>query len=285
MLDFRIPIRDWVSGAVSYLQTALGPLFDGFADAVDALIGALLGALQWAPELVVIVAFAGLTALLAGWRVGVFALVGLFLVENVGLWQPFLQTLSLVLAAQVLILLVGVPLGILAARSDAVEGFLKPVLDFMQTMPAFVYLIPAVMFFGIGVVPGVVATFVFAIPPLVRLVSLGIRQVPGDLVEAADAFGSTSWQRLVKVEMPVARPSIMAGVNQSIMLNLSMVVIAGMIGAGGVGAVVFGAITRLNVGRGFEGGLAIVILAVFLDRTTSAISERASRAAGTSTTN
>ncbi len=279
MLDVRVPIREWVSTAVEYMRDTFAPLFDGFADAVDALIGALLGALQWAPELVVIVAFAGLTALLAGWRVGVFALVGLFLVENVGLWQPFLQTLSLVLAAQVLILLVGVPLGILAARSDAVEGFLKPVLDFMQTMPAFVYLIPAVMFFGIGVVPGVVATFVFAIPPLVRLVNLGIRQVPADLIEAADAFGSTSWQRLVKVEMPVARPSIMAGVNQSIMLNLSMVVIAGMIGARGLGAEVLRGIQRLNVGQGFEAGLAVVIMAIVLDRVTASVGKRRARGA------
>jgi len=277
VLDFRIPIRDWVSGAVSYLQTALGPLFDGFADAVDALIGGLLTALQWAPVPVVIVAFAALAALLAGWRVGLFALAGLFVVENVGLWQPFTQTLALVLAAQVLIVLVGVPLGILAARSDGVERVIRPVLDFMQTMPAFVYLIPAVMFFGIGVVPGVVATFVFAIPPLVRLVSLGIRQVPGDLVEAADAFGSTSWQRLVKVEMPVARPSIMAGVNQSIMLNLSMVVIAGMIGARGLGAEVLRGIQRLNVGQGFEAGLAVVIMAIVLDRVTASVGRRRAR--------
>ena len=277
MPDFRVPIRDWVSAAVDFLRDALGPLFDGFADGVDALIGGLLAALQWAPVPVAIAFFAGLAALLAGWRVGLFAVAGLFVVANVGLWRPFLETLAQVLAAQVLILAVGVPLGILAARSDAVDGVLKPVLDFMQTMPAFVYLIPAVMFFGIGVVPGVVATFVFAIPPLVRLVSLGIRQVPADLIEAADAFGSTSWQRLVKVEMPVARPSIMAGVNQSIMLNLSMVVIAGMIGARGLGAEVLRGIQRLNVGQGFEAGLAVVIMAIVLDRVTASVGRRRAR--------
>jgi glycine betaine/proline transport system permease protein len=279
MFEFRVPVREWVSGAVEAMRDGLGPLFDAFADGVEAVIGALLSLLQWAPVPVVILVLAGLAAALAGWRVGLFALAGLFLVENVGLWQPFVQTLALVLAAQVLILVVGVPLGVLAARSDAVEGVLKPVLDFMQTMPAFVYLIPAVMFFGIGVVPGVVATFVFAIPPLVRLVSLGIRQVPADLVEAAEAYGSTSWQRLVKVEVPVARPSIMAGVNQSIMLNLSMVVIAGMIGARGLGAEVLRGIQRLNVGQGFEAGLAVVILAIVLDRVTASVGRRRTRSA------
>lgn len=279
MFEFRIPIRDVVSNIVEYLRDALAPVFDGFAGAVDMMISAMLTAFQWAPVPVVIAVFALLAALLAGWRVGLFALLGLLLVENIGLWDPFLQTLALVIAAQVLITLVGVPLGIIAARSDAVEGVLRPVLDFMQTMPAFVYLIPAVMFFGIGLVPGVVATFVFAIPPLVRLVNLGIRQVPDDLVEAADAFGSTSWQRLVKVEMPVARPSIMAGLNQSIMLNLSMVVIAGMIGARGLGAEVLRGIQRLNVGQGFEAGLAVVIMAIVLDRVTASVGKRRSQQA------
>ncbi len=277
MFDFRIPIRDVVSNIVEYLRDALAPVFDGFAGAVDSMISAMLTAFQWAPVPVVIIVFAALAAVLAGWRVGLFALIGLLLVENIGLWDPFLQTLALVIAAQVLITIVGVPLGILAARSDAVEGVLRPILDFMQTMPAFVYLIPAVMFFGIGLVPGVVATFVFAIPPLVRLVNLGIRQVPADLVEAADAFGSTSWQRLVKVEMPVARPSIMAGLNQSIMLNLSMVVIAGMIGARGLGAEVLRGIQRLNVGQGFEAGLAVVIMAIVLDRVTASVGRRRSQ--------
>ena len=269
MFEFRIPIRDWVSDAVRYLQVQFGPFFDAFSDAVQAVIGSLLAGFEWLPVLVLIGVLAAVTALLGGWRIGLFALLGLLLVENIGLWQPFLQTLALVVTAQLLIVLVGLPLGILAASSDSFERVLRPILDFMQTMPAFVYLIPAVMFFGIGLVPGVVATFVFAIPPLVRLVSLGIRQVPVDLVEAADAFGSTAWQKLVKVEMPVARPSIMAGLNQSIMLNLSMVVIAGMIGARGLGAEVLRGIQRLNVGQGFEAGLAVVILAIVLDRVTA----------------
>ena len=269
VFDVRVPIRDWVSDAVRFLQVRLAPLFDAFAGGVETVIGTLLAGFEWLPVLVLIVVLAGLTALLGGWRIGVFALIGLLLVENIGLWQPFMQTLALVVVAQLLIVVVGLPLGVLAASSDTVERILKPVLDFMQTMPAFVYLIPAVMFFGIGLVPGVVATFVFAIPPLVRLVNLGIRQVPVALVEAAEAFGSTAWQRLVKVEMPVARPSILAGLNQSIMLNLSMVVIAGMIGARGLGAEVLRGIQRLNVGQGFEAGLAVVILAIVLDRVTA----------------
>lgn len=276
MLDFRIPIRDWVSDAVRFLQVQFAPFFDAFSDGVELVIGGLLSGFEWLPALALILLLAGLTALLAGWRIGLFAVVGLLLVENIGLWEPFLQTLALVVTAQLLIVLVGLPLGILAASSDAVESVMRPILDFMQTMPAFVYLIPAVMFFGIGLVPGVVATFVFAIPPLVRLVNLGIRQVPDDLVEAADAFGSTAWQKLVKVEMPVARPSIMAGLNQSIMLNLSMVVIAGMIGARGLGAEVLRGIQRLNVGQGFEAGLAVVILAIVLDRVTAAFGRKRS---------
>lgn len=270
MFDFRIPIRDWISDSVRFLQVQFAPFFDAFSDGVELVIGGLLTGFEWLPVLVLILLLAGLTTLLAGWRIGLFALIGLLLVENIGLWDPFLQTLALVVTAQLLIVLVGLPLGILAASSDRVESVMRPVLDFMQTMPAFVYLIPAVMFFGIGLVPGVVATFVFAIPPLVRLVNLGIRQVPDDLVEAADAFGSTAWQKLMKVEMPVARPNIMAGLNQSIMLNLSMVVIAGMIGARGLGAEVLRGIQRLNVGQGFEAGLAVVILAIVLDRVTAA---------------
>src|SRR5690606_8780748 len=273
MFDFRIPIRDWISDSVRFLQVQFAPFFDAFSDGVELVIGGLLTGFEWLPVLVLILLLAGLTTLLAGWRIGLFALIGVLLVEIIGLWTPFLQTLALVVTAQLLIIVVGLPLGILAASSDGAERIMRPVLDFMQTMPAFVYLIPAVMFFGIGLVPGVVATFVFAIPPLVRLVNLGIRQVPTDLVEAAEAFGSTRWQKLTKVQMPVALPTIMAGVNQSIMLNLSMVVIAGMIGARGLGAEVLRGIQRIQVGQGFEAGLAVVILAIVLDRLTASFAK------------
>jgi len=195
--------------------------------------------------------------------------LGLLLSENIGLWGAFVETLALVLTAELLVMVVGLPLGVLAARKDGFHSVVRPVLDFMQTMPAFVYLIPAVMFFGLGLVPGVVATFVFALPPLIRLTNLGIRQVPRELVEAADAFGATASQKLFKVQIPVAMPTIMAGVNQSIMLGLSMVVIAAMIGAGGLGEDVLRGIQRLQVGQGFEAGLVVVILAIILDRITA----------------
>lgn len=278
MLDFRVPIRDWIETGVRYLQQQYAVFFDGFRDGVEVVVSGLLSTFQALPALALIAVVALIATWMAGWRLGLFAAIGLLLVENIGLWTPFLQTLALVVTAQLLIVVVGLPLGILAASSDGAERIMRPVLDFMQTMPAFVYLIPAVMFFGIGLVPGVVATFVFAIPPLVRLVNLGIRQVPTDLVEAAEAFGSTRWQKLTKVQMPVALPTIMAGVNQSIMLNLSMVVIAGMIGARGLGAEVLRGIQRIQVGQGFEAGLAVVILAIVLDRLTASFAKAPGKA-------
>lgn len=280
MFDFRIPLRDWVETAVRYMQVQYAAVFDSFSDAVKVVIGSLLDAFQAVPTLLMIAVIVGLVVWLAGWRLAVFAALGLLLIENIGLWKPFLETLALVVTAQLLIVLIGLPLGILAASSQVAERIMRPVLDFMQTMPAFVYLIPAVMFFGIGLVPGVVATLVFALPPLVRLVNLGIRQVPADLVEAAEAFGSTRWQKLVKVQMPVALPTVMAGLNQSIMLNLSMVVIASMIGARGLGTEVLRGIQRIQVGQGFEAGLAVVILAIILDRVTGALGKRSKVRAG-----
>jgi len=269
MLLERVPLAAWIENLVSYIQVTYASGFDGFADGVKFVIDGLLGMLQAVPPLALIVVLASLVTWKAGWRLGLFTVAGLFLVHNIQLWTPFLQTLALVVTAQVLIIVVGVPLGILAASSDLADRIMRPILDFMQTMPAFVYLIPAVMFFGIGLVPGVVATFIFSIPPLVRLVNLGIRQVPVDLVEAADAFGTTRLQKLVKVQVPLALPTMMAGINQSIMLNLSMVVIAGMIGARGLGAEVLRGIQRIQVGQGFEAGLAVVILAIVLDRLTA----------------
>ncbi|MEJ2141218.1 MAG: proline/glycine betaine ABC transporter permease [Gammaproteobacteria bacterium] len=202
------------------------------------------------------------------WKFALFTATSLLLIVGMGLWYETVTTLALVLAATLVSLLLGIPLGIWASRSDLVERLVRPVLDLMQTMPAFVYLIPAAMFFGLGRVPGVVATIVFAMPPAVRLTNLGIRQVPKELVEAGLAFGCTSRQLLFKVQLPSARPSIMAGVNQTIMLALSMVVIASMIGAGGLGDTVLRGIQRLDVGLGFEGGIGVVILAIILDRIT-----------------
>lgn len=263
-----VPLGEAVAAGVEYLERTFAGSFDAFSEGALRLIeglGTLLGALPYwlAIPLVGLVLWR-----LRGVRSALFSLLGLLLVVNLGLWQPFLLTLTLVLASELVIVALGVPLGILMAFSDVAERVLRPVLDFMQTMPSFVYLIPAVTFFGLGLVPGVVATVIFAMPPLVRLTSLGIRQVPREVTEAADAFGGTRVQRLLKVQLPVALPTLRAGVNQSIMLSLSMVVIAGLIGAGGLGQEVIRGMNTLDIGLGFEAGLAIVIMAVVLDRLT-----------------
>ncbi len=274
MFPFRIPIKDWISAAVDYLVSEFGVVFDGFSNFVYFIVNNLKDGMLFFHPLILIAIIAFLAWRLAGWQIALFSIIGLLLTENIGLWVPFVETLALVLTAEILVMVVGLPLGIYSARSDKANAIIRPILDFMQTMPAFVYLIPAVMFFGLGLVPGVVATFVFALPPLIRLTNLGIRQVPKELVEAADAFGATNMQKLLKVQIPVAKPTIMAGVNQSIMLGLSMVVIAAMIGAGGVGTNVLRGIQRLQVGEGFEAGLAVVILAIILDRMTAGFGQR-----------
>ncbi len=274
MFPFRIPIKDWISAAVDYLVSEFGVVFDGFSNFVYFIVNNLKDGMLFLHPLILIAIIAFLAWRLAGWQIALFSIIGLLLTENIGLWVPFVETLALVLTAEILVMVVGLPLGIYSARSDKANAIIRPILDFMQTMPAFVYLIPAVMFFGLGLVPGVVATFVFALPPLIRLTNLGIRQVPKELVEAADAFGATNMQKLLKVQIPVAKPTIMAGVNQSIMLGLSMVVIAAMIGAGGVGTNVLRGIQRLQVGEGFEAGLAVVILAIILDRMTAGFGQR-----------
>lgn len=223
------------------------------------------------PAVAMLLFLSALAGLLAGWRMCVFALLGFTLVLTMGLWVATMETLALVLSATLFALFVGVPVGILAAQSQTVDNAVKPILDFMQTMPAFVYLIPAVLFFGLGKVPGAMATVIFAMPPAVRLTNLGIRGVPKEVVEAAWAFGATRWQLLFKAQLPIALPTLLAGVNQTIMLALSMVVIGGMIGAGGLGEIVLSGITQMQIGLGFESGLAVVILAIFLDRVTQAL--------------
>ncbi|MBC2602011.1 ABC-type proline/glycine betaine transport system permease subunit [Puniceicoccus vermicola] len=227
--------------------------------------------LQWFAPVATTVLMAMIAFLIAGGGMTVFTIVGCFLIISMNLWIPTIESLALVLCATFFALLIGVPAGIMGARSKIAAKIIRPVLDFMQTMPAFVYLIPAVIFFGLGKVPGSIATLVFAMPPAVRLTSLGIRQVPEEVVEAAQAFGSTGKQLLFKAQLPIAMPTILAGVNQTIMLSLSMVVIAGMIGAGGLGEVVLSGITQMKLGLGFEGGLAVVILAIYLDRVTQAL--------------
>ncbi|MDP0499681.1 MAG: ABC transporter permease subunit [Verrucomicrobiota bacterium JB022] len=230
--------------------------------------------LTWYPWAMVIILMTLMAARFSSIGLGIFTALGMLLVVSMGLWYETMESLALVLAATFFALLIGIPAGVLSAKSKGVDRVVRPILDFMQTMPAFVYLIPAVMLFGLGKVPGLMATLIFAMPPAVRLTSLGIRQVPHEVVEAAQAFGSTPWQMLVKAQLPIALPTILAGLNQTIMLALSMVVIGGMIGAGGLGEIVLQGITQLKIGLGFEGGLGVVILAIFLDRLTQAFGKK-----------
>ncbi|RNL82684.1 ABC transporter permease [Halostreptopolyspora alba] len=222
-------------------------------------------------ELFAVLIFAALAILISGWRLAVFTVLGFLLIISMDRWLEAMSTLALVLVATGLAVAIAIPIGILAAYSNRVSAVLKPILDFMQTMPAFVYLIPAIAFFGVGQVPGVIATIVFAMPPGVRLTELGIRQVDQELVEAGEAFGAPNMQILRGIQLPLALTTIMAGINQVIMLSLSMVVIAGMVGAGGLGNVVYSGIARADVVLGFEGGVAVVILAIFLDRLTASV--------------
>lgn len=267
-MSFEVPVADWATAAVDYLMDHGQGLFDLISAGLDGLAYGIEELLRLPPTWLFILLLTALAWWRTSWRFALFTAAATALIVGMGLWSETLVTLALVLAATLVCLVVGIPLGIVAARSDRAERLIRPVLDFMQTMPAFVYLIPAAMFFGLGRVPGVVATIVFAMPPAVRLTNLGIRQVQPELVEAGLAFGCTSWQLLIKVQLPSARPSIMAGVNQTIMLALSMVVIASMIGAGGLGDTVLRGIQRLDVGLGFEGGLGVVILAIIIDRIT-----------------
>jgi glycine betaine/proline transport system permease protein len=263
-------IGEMAAEAVRWLQINAAVVFDAIAWLMSMMIDGVLFVLT-APHALVITV---LTAALAWWARGigfaVFTTVGMLLVQAMDLWGETMATLAIVVVAAVLAVVVGIPAGILAARTQLASTLIRPLLDFMQTLPVFVYLIPAVFFFGIGIVPATVATFIFAIPPAVRLTELGLRQVDQEMVEASLAFGATPNQLLRQVQLPLAVPSIMAGINQVIMMALSMVVIAGMVGAGGLGAVVVTGISRLQVGTGFEGGLGVVFLAILLDRLTSA---------------
>ncbi len=264
----KLPIAEWVEGVVDWLGSTFEWLFGFISSLIEGTVNLFSLLFHFPPALVLIVLIAFLAYRAAGIMLGIFTLVGTLLIANLGFWDHTMDTLALVMTSAFLSVIVGLPLGIWSARNKTVQNTLTPLLDFMQTMPAFVYLIPAVTFFGLGVVPGVIASVIFAVPPTIRLTNLGIRQVPFDLIEAADAFGTTPGQKLWKVQLPLALPTLMAGINQTIMLSLSMVVIASMIGAQGLGADVYRAVTQLKTGEGFEAGLAVVILAIVLDRLT-----------------
>jgi len=269
----NIDIGAGIEAAVDWIEENLEWLLDGIAAVLEFFVDSFEGTLLWLDPYVVGI----LLVLLGFWRVsvgfGIFCVASVVLIWEMQLWPETMSTVALVLSASVVAIIVGIPVGISMSRSDMVERLVRPVLDLMQTMPPFVYLIPAAIFFGLGKVPGAIATVVFAMPPVIRLTNLGIRQVSEENVEAGLAFGCTPRQLLTKVQMPLAMPTIMQGVNQTIMLSLSMVVIASMIGAGGLGNTVLTGIQRLNVGLGFEGGLGVVLIAILLDRLTQSFGD------------
>jgi glycine betaine/proline transport system permease protein len=267
----KLPIAVWVDDFVNWLTTNLEVAFDGVTIILESVVEGMVAGFGFLPSYVFIILLTLIAWKVSNKGIGLFTLIGLFLVDNLGYWEPMLETLALVLTAVFISILLGIPMGIWASQKQMVKNVVVPVLDFMQTMPAFVYLIPAIFFFNIGVVPGVVASVIFAMPPTIRLTILGIQQVPADIIEATEAFGSTTSQRLLKVQLPLAMPTIMAGINQSIMLALSMVVIASMVGAPGLGADVYRAVTQIQIGKGFEAGLSIVVIAIILDRITQNI--------------
>ncbi|MEV6761966.1 ABC transporter permease/substrate binding protein [Streptomyces sp. NPDC051105] len=267
----RLHLGDWVDSGVNWLVAHMSWLFDAIRAVVEGMYDGIDGVLTAPAPLLL----AGILAVLAWWlrglTAGVLAFAGFALVDSLDLWDRAMSTLALVLVATVIALVISVPLGIWAARSRAVSAAVRPVLDLLQTMPSMVLLIPAILFFGLGTAAGVIATLIFALAPGVRMTELGIRQVDAELVEAAEAFGTTPRDTLLRVQLPLALPTIMAGVNQVIMLGLSMVVIAGMVGTGGLGGAVNEAIGQLDIGFGFEAGVGIVVLAIYLDRMTSAL--------------
>ena len=274
MFDFpeiHFPLGDWINIVVDWLTVNLEPFFDAITAGIRVPLVALEHFLLWLPWWVVIIVFAGLAWKIAGWKISLLAIIGLLFIGIVGQWDATMTTLAIIFTSVLVSLLIGIPIGIIAGRNNRVESSLRPVLDLMQTMPAFVYLIPAVFFFGLGKVPAVVATFIYAVPPCIRLTNLGIRQVSHEVVEAGQTFGCTPTQLLFKIQLPLALPNIMAGVNQTIMMSLAMVVICSMIGAAGLGLEVLRGIQRLDVGYGFIAGISIVIIAIIIDRVTQAL--------------
>ena len=271
----RIDLGAWVDTFVDWLTTSFTGFFDAIKDALQGAYDAVDWVFSTPPFWAVAIVLALVATWAKSWRLGLTVLVGLVVIAGVDQWDHAMDTLSLVLVSAVIALVVAIPLGIWAARNDHVSRVLRPVLDFLQTMPAFVYLIPTVVIFLTGAVPGIVATVLFALAPGVRFTELGIRQVDSEVVEAGRAFGATDRRILRQIQVPLALPTIMAGVNQVIMLSLSMVVVAGMVGAGGLGGDVVSALQQIDVGLGFEAGLSVVILAILLDRVTSGLADRA----------
>ena len=267
LTDTKIPVGRTAKQGFDWLAANASGVFDAVAAAMEGLIEAILWVLQSPPPLLVVAAFVALTwAIQRRWQPCLLVLVGFLFILNQGYWKETTESLTLVLSACVVCMAIGVPIGIAAAHRPRLFAAMRPVLDLMQTLPTFVYLIPAIVFFGIGMVPGLIATVIFVLPAPIRLTHLGISTAPVPLLEAATAFGATPRQRLWKVELPWALPQIMAGLNQTIMLSLSMVVIAALVGANGLGVPVVRALNSVNAALGFESGMVIVVVAVMLDR-------------------
>jgi len=267
LTENKIPVGPWAKAGVDWLTVNAAWFFNGLSDGLRAMIDVFLWVLQ-TPHPFIVVALVGALAYLVRRQIGfaLFVTLGMMFIINQGYWEETTETLALVVSSSIVCMGIGVPLGIIAARRPWVYAVMRPVLDLMQTIPTFVYLIPALILFGLGMVPGLIATVIFAIPAPIRLTYLGVSSTPRQLLEAGNAFGATSWQRLITVELPYATPQIMAGLTQTIMLSLSMVVIAALVGADGLGVPTLRALNQVNIARGFEVGIAIVLIAIVLDR-------------------
>ncbi len=267
LTEFKIPVGKWAAWVFDLMQTYGAWFFDGLSDGMESMIDGILWVLQTPHPFVLIAVFAALTyALQRSWKISLFVILGFAFILNQGYWEETTESLTLVLSACVVCMGIGVPIGIAMAHRPRAYAAMRPILDLMQTLPTFVYLIPAIVFFGIGMVPGLIATVIFVLPAPIRLTHLGVTSTPSALMEAADAFGATARQKLYKVELPYALPQIMAGLNQTIMLSLSMVVIAALVGADGLGVPVVRALNQVNTALGFESGFVIVVVAIMLDR-------------------
>ena len=269
--EIYIPLGEWIEGNIKEWLFAQRPLFKKISAPIDAVLNSLETVLNFIPFPLILIIFVFLAYRTNGIKFAIFSLISLIFIDLVDLWSESMTTLAMIFTAVLFCMLIGIPLGILASRSNTFEIILRPILDIMQTIPSFVYLIPVVMLFGVGLTPGVVATIIFALPPIIRLTNLGIRQVGKGFKEAGFSLGLTKFLVLLKIEIPLSLKTIMAGVNQTLMLALSMVVIAALIGAGGLGLTVYIALGRLDVGSAVVGGTGIVILAIILDRITQKI--------------
>jgi glycine betaine/proline transport system permease protein len=284
VFDYVMPLEDWIQTAVDWLVAEWRPMFQAIRWPVAYFLDNMEAFLLQVPFAAFLLVLFFLAWRAAGWRVGLFSVAAMFFIGLIGLWAQSMTTLAMIFTALVFNVMVGVPLGILAGRSDRVWTVLRPILDIMQTTPSFVYLVPVVMLFGVGTVPGVIATIIFSLAPVIRMTNLGIRQVTPEVVEAGHAYGATGWQLLRDIQFPLALPTIMAGLNQTLLLGMVMGTIASMIGAEGLGLTVLRGIGRLDVGLAATGGISIVLMAIVLDRITQAMGQRRKHAAPQGTT-